>query len=222
MDTDSVFYTEDHERIQAVFDSRGLAERLKQTIVTDEISPDLHQPFIESRDFFFLATVTSEGEPMVSYKGGEPGLVTVLDPGTVAFPLYDGNGMFLSAGNIAGSERIGMLFIDFETPNRVRIQATATVSDDDPLLASHPGALMMVRGRVDSVYLNCARYIHKHRRLEPSPYVPSADGTQPYPSWKRIDFVQDVLRPQDQGRADVEGGIITIGEYAEKLAAGES
>ncbi len=215
------FYTESQRQVQAKFDSRPLADRLTETIITDQVE-DFHQGFIESRDFFFLSTVNGRSEPTVSYKGGAPGLVSVLDPKTVVFPNYDGNGMFLSMGNIAETAKIGLLFIDFETPNRIRMQASAQLVDDDPEMDRYPGALQLVRAHVDSVYLNCARLIHKHTRVEASPYVPNADGSTAYPSWKRIDFVQDVLRPEDRGRAEDEGGLITMEEYGEKLAAGES
>jgi uncharacterized protein len=216
------FYTEAQKAMQAQFDSRKLADRLTQAIITDAIIPELHQPFIESQDFFFLSTVNDRGEPTVSYKGGDVGVVSVVDPSTIAFPIYDGNGMFLSAGNIADTAKIGLLFIDFETPNRIRVQATAAVSSDDPLMEKYPGALMVARGHVDKVYLNCARYIHKHARVSKDKYVPDASGAQPYPAWKRIDAVQDVLRPDDLGRAKREGGIITMDDYGAKLAAGES
>ena len=187
----------------------------------DELD-EMHQGFIESRDYFFLSTVDSSGCPTVSHKGGPPGIVTVLDPSTIAFPNYDGNGMFLSMGNIADTAKIGLLFMDFETPNRIRVQATAKVSSDDELLSRYPGANLIVRAHVDKVFINCARYIHKHTRVETSPYVPASDGAQPFPAWKRIDFLQDSLRPEDQGRAELEGGVITEDEYGAKLQAGES
>lgn len=216
------FYTETQRQVQADYQSQGLADRLTETIVSDVVDAGMHQPFIESRDFFFLSTVTGAGEPTVSYKGGGVGVVTVLDAGTLIFPIYDGNGMFLSVGNIVDTSKIGLLFIDFETPNRIRVQATASVSTDADLMDRYPGALMVVRAQVDKVFLNCARLIHKHERVSTSPYVPNADGKTPYPSWKRIDFVQDVLRPVDQGQADDEGGLITMEDYAAKLGAGES
>ncbi|MEL6984037.1 MAG: pyridoxamine 5'-phosphate oxidase family protein, partial [Actinomycetota bacterium] len=122
------FYSEAQRALQDRFDSRALADRVEQAIVTDTVE-EMHQGFIESRDFFFLSTVNGAGEPTVSYKGGDVGLVSVVDPNTVAFPIYDGNGMFLSAGNIAESAKIGMLFIDFETPNRIRVQATAHLTE---------------------------------------------------------------------------------------------
>jgi predicted pyridoxine 5'-phosphate oxidase superfamily flavin-nucleotide-binding protein len=216
------FYTESQKQLQAAFDSRTLADRVEQRIVTDHIVPELHQRFIESRDFFFLSTVNAQGEPTVSHKGGPVGVVTIVDAHTLAFPSYDGNGMFLSMGNIAETGKIGMLFIDFETPNRVRVQATATISTDDSLMAKYPGAQLLVRATIDKVFLNCARLIHKHQRVSTSPYVPDAKGQTPFPAWKRIDLVQDALPANDRDRIEREGGVITQEEYGYKLAAGES
>jgi predicted pyridoxine 5'-phosphate oxidase superfamily flavin-nucleotide-binding protein len=215
------FYTKSQKKIQAQFESRALADRVEEAIVSEEID-DMHRGFIESRDFFFLSTVDAEGCPTVSYKGGDPGIVTVVDSTTIAFPNYDGNGMFLSMGNIDDTARIGLLFIDFETPNRIRVQASATISTEDPLMGSYPGANLIVRAHVDKVFLNCARYIHKYTRTGTSQYVPDSEGDAPFPAWKRIDFMQETLRPQDRGRAEHEGGVITQEEYGEKLQTGDS
>lgn len=215
------FYTEPQRKLQDEFDSRRLADTVAAAIVVEELH-EMHTAFISSRDFFFLTTVNGDGEPTVSYKGGGVGTVRVVDEHTLAFPAYDGNGMMLSWGNIDDTAKIGLLFIDFETPNRIRVQATATLHRDDELLAEYPGAFMMVRAHVDKVFVNCARYIHKHTRVEASKYVPDADGNQPFPTWKRIDGLQGSLRPDDEGKAAENGGIITQEEYGAKLMAGES
>ena len=219
--TSDEFYTDTQRRLQKENDSERLAEVVVQSIVRDEIEPP-HIPFIESRDFFFLATVDADGEPTVSYKGGPVGLVKVVDSRTLVFPNYDGNGMFKSMANIIDGKKVGLLFIDMETPNRVRVQGDASVSGDDPELARFPGANMIVRVAVTSCFLNCARYIHKHHRISESPYVPNKAGDQPYPSWKRIDVVQDSLPEKDKGKAQAEGGVITFEDYVDKLMAGES
>ena len=215
------FYTEPQRELQEQYESRPLAEAVAAAIVATELN-ETHTAFIESRDFFFLSTVNGSGDPTVSYKGGDIGTVRVLDEKTLAFPAYDGNGMFLSMGNITETAKIGMLFIDFETPNRVRVQATASFGADDELLATFPGAIGIVRATVDQVFVNCARYIHKHTRVAPSPYVPDQNGEQPYPSWKRIDGLQPFLPPADQGKAEEAGGVITQEDYGEALAAGDS
>jgi hypothetical protein len=146
----------------------------------------------------------------------------LLDSRTLVFPNYDGNGMFKSMGNISEAAKVGLLFIDMETPNRVRVQGNATLSADDPELDRYPGANMLVRVDVTARFLNCARYIHKHTRVAQSPYVPNEKGEQPFPSWKRIDLVQDALPARDAGRAAAEGGAITFDGYVEKLMEGTS
>ncbi len=215
------FYTDAQRGWQERLDARPLADRVAQAVVRDHVD-DATAAFIASRDFFFLATVDGHGRPTVSYKGGPPGVVAVLDPHTLAFPHYDGNGMFLSVGNISDRHEIGLLFIDLETPNRFRVQATATVSADDELLGRWPGAGLVVRAQVGSVFHNCGRYVHRHERVAASPYVPDADGRAPLPAWKRIDAMQDVLPPQDRVRTGEEGGTISAGEYAERLRSGTS
>ena len=168
------------------------------------------------------ATVPGVGSaPAMPRNSGPLGVVKVLDDKTLIFPIYDGNGMFLSAGNAADTGKVGLLFIDFETPNRVRVQGDATVSSDDPELARWPGAKMVVRVAVESCFLNCARYIHKHARVEASPYVPKDDGSQPHPSWKRIDFVQEALSEDDQARTRATGEI-TMDDYIDHLMEGRS
>ncbi len=215
------FYTAAQQAAQDQFESRALADRMRAAIVRDAIDEASRQ-FIEAKDFFFLSTVNGRGEPTVSYKGGPVGLVTVLDPTTIIFPIYDGNGMFLSVGNISETAEIGLLFIDFETPNRVRVQATAAVNRDDPEMGRYPGAIAIVRAEVKATFVNCARLIHKHVRVGTSPYVPDDEGATPLPSWKRIDAMQDVLPEADRQRVDEHGGVIGADVYATKLASGDS
>ncbi len=215
------FYTDAQRAMQQEFGTEPLADAIAAAIVVDELG-DRHIPFIESRDFFFLSTVTADGEPTVSYKGGDVGTVKVVDPKTLAFPFYDGNGMFLSLGNIAESAKIGMLFIDFETPNRVRVQATAALDRSGDFDDHFPGAIAIVRATIDQVFVNCARYIHTHTRVEQSPYVPDEQGHQPFATWKRIDGIQPFLPEKDRGGAEAAGGTITDTEYAAALEAGES
>ena len=186
----------------------------------DEISKE-DQLFIEGRDMFFLSTVDEEGRPTVSYKGGDPGFVKVVNKNTIAFPDYDGNGMFYSLGNIASSAYVGMLFINFEKPERLRVQGTATVSDDDPLIDEYKEVKFMVRVKVDAAWINCPRYVHRMQKVKESRYVPREDSQTPLAGWKRIDIVQSVLPARDKGRAEKEGGTITVEEWFAMIAKGD-
>ena len=218
MDT---FYHSDQRALQAQFQTGKMADLLEQVIVHSEVQ-EAERAFIESRDMFFLATVDGGGQPTCSYKGGDPGFVKVVEPGTIAFPSYDGNGMFLSLGNIRATAKVGLLFIDFETPHRLRVQGTASVAEQDPLLAGYPGADLVVRVAVSRIFVNCSRYVHRYQRVRPSRYVPRDKCETPFAEWKRIDLVQEALPPRDAGRAAKAGGTITVEEYEAKRAAGEA
>jgi predicted pyridoxine 5'-phosphate oxidase superfamily flavin-nucleotide-binding protein len=215
----SEFYGEAQRKLQDRFDTRRLADRLTAAIVHDTVTED-DKAFIESRDMVFLSTVGADGQPTVSYKGGAAGFVRVLDEHTLAFPSYDGNGMFLSMGNIAGSAKVGLLFIDFQHPHRVRLHGEATVSAEDPLLADYPGADLIVRVRVTDLFVNCPRYIHPHDRRGASRFVPGPDGSAPTPAWKRIDAIQDALPARDADVAAAAGGVISIEDYGRMVQDG--
>ncbi len=213
-------YGPTHRALQSQFETTPLADRVRDLIVASEIG-DEHRAFIESRDFFVLSTIDHRGYPTCSHKGGHPGFVRALGPDSLAFPSYDGNGMFLSMGNIAGRGKVGMLFIDFETPHRVRVHGTATVAREDPLIGQFPGAELLVRVKVEEIFVNCPRYIHTSRRVAPSRYVPCADRPALPPQWKRIDAIQDVLPARDRGAAQALGGVIDPEQYGQKVIRGE-
>src|SRR3954454_3220032 len=152
-------YHHGSRELQDRFDTRRLADRLDEKFVSRGFIDADDKAFIEARDMFFLATADAEGRPQSSYKGGAPGFVHVLDEHTLTFPNYDGNGMFLSTGNVLVNPHIGLLFIDFERGHRMRLEGTASIDLDDPLLGDYPEAQFVVRVRTRSVYPNCPRYI---------------------------------------------------------------
>jgi len=193
------FYHEGHRELQGRFDTGRLADRLLEVTVHDAITPD-DQAFIEARDMFFLATADEAGRPTCSYKGGDPGFVRVVSPTEVAFPNYDGNGMYLSMGNLLRNPHVGLLFLDFEHQRRMRLNGTARIERDDPLLATYPEAQFVVRVTVREVFPNCPRYIHKYQLAARSRFVPHAECETPVPDWKRSDWARDVLPANDPAR----------------------
>ncbi len=217
----SDLYGHQHRTLQHAFDTKKLANAVQSNIVSSELA-DEHQGFISSRDMFFLSTLDHRGYPTCSYKGGSPGFVKVLDRQTLAFPSYDGNGMFLSMGNITAHPQIGMLFIDFETPHRVRVHGTAGAETNSALLSQFPGADMIVTVKVTEVFINCTRYIHKYQRVESSHYVPQDNCPTPLAQWKRIDNLQDSLPERDKHIATALGGTITTEQYVEMVIHGKA
>ncbi len=185
--------------LQDRFDTRRLADRLAAVKLHDRFTPE-DRAFIERLDMFFLATVDGHGQPTCSYKGGDPGFVTVVDDRTLAFPNYDGNGMYLSMGNVDATHRVGLLFLDFERQRRLRVEGTAELRFEDPLLATYPGAQFVVRVHAERIYPNCPRYIHRYQLVERSAFVPHAGSAPPIPGWKRTDWARDVLPAGDPAR----------------------
>lgn len=215
----SRLYGTPHRELQDQFDTRRIADRIEQLAVKPEVG-DQEKIFIEARDMFFLATADADGRPTVSYKGGDPGFVQVLDPHTLVFPSYDGNGMYLSMGNIAINSHVGLLFVDFETPHRLRVQGTATVSRDAALLSRFCEADLVVQVAVTEVFPNCPRYVHRYQKVGASRYVPRTTGETPIAGWKNVDLVQDALPARDVAKI-CKDEQITVEEWFARVQAGD-
>lgn len=188
----ATIYNPGQRALQTEFDSTRLAARIEEKLVHTALT-ESDAEFITERDMLFLASADAEGRPTCSYKGGDPGFVRVVDPVTLAFPCYDGNGMFLSMGNVLENPHVGLLFVDFEGQRRLRAEGDATIERDDELLQAFPEAQFMVRVHLTRVFPNCPRYIHRYQLVERSTYVPRGGGEAPVPNWKRSDWASDVL-----------------------------
>jgi predicted pyridoxine 5'-phosphate oxidase superfamily flavin-nucleotide-binding protein len=185
-------YHEGSRQLQDQFGSRQLADRLVERLAHVVLSPD-DIAFIQSCNMFFLATADADGFPDCSYKGGAPGFVRVIGESTLAFPSYDGNGMFKSLGNVVVNPHVGLLFIDFEKPRRLRVNGSASLDERDPLLPDFPGAQLIVRVEAQAIFPNCPRYIHKAQSSELSVYAPREGHEPPEPGWKSRPEFCDVL-----------------------------
>ena len=194
-------YHPGNRQLQDQFDSRRIADRLASFARTEFTAED--RAFIEGLPYFFLATVDAEGRPDCSFKGGPPGFLRITGPGELAFPDYDGNGMFKSLGNVLANPAVGLLFIAMHgRPQRLRVSGSATVSRDDPLLAWTVGAQLIVRVAVRAIFANCPRYIPSMQLVEPSAYAPQPGCEPPEPAWKTFpEFRGDVppRRPTFKG-----------------------
>lgn len=185
--------------LQDRFDTRRLADRIQERFLDEVVIRPEDRQFIERMDMFFLATADEAGRPQCSYKGGDAGFVRVLDEHMLAFPNYDGNGMYLSMGNLLRNPHVGMLFIDFvaQRPSRLRLNGVASIDESDELIDDYPGAQFVVRVRATQVFPNCPRYIHRMALVERSRFVPHAGSDAPVPDWKRSAWACDVLPSGD-------------------------
>lgn len=198
---DDPMYHDGMRQLQDVRETRRIADRLTDVTVHTAFTEE-DRAFIERCSMFFIATADADGHPDCSYKGGLPGFVRVLDAHTLAIPDYDGNGMYRTWGNVRVNPHVGLLFIDFERPRRIRVNGTAEVNEDDPLRSEFPGAVFIVRITAQRVFPNCPRYIHKMQLIEHSVYAPKSDHTPPVPAWKTFDVFRDALPARDRAEDD--------------------
>lgn len=195
--TDQDLYHEGMRNLQDARETRPLADRLEQVTVRSAFTAE-DRTFISSRSMLFVATADASGNPDCSYKGGLPGFVRVVDDQTLAFPDYDGNGMYRSWGNVLVNPAVGLLFLDFESPKRLRVNGSAVISACDPLLVEFPGSVFVVRVTASKIFPNCPRYVHKMQLVEYSAYAPRADYVPPVPAWKTFETFRDALPPRDR------------------------
>lgn len=193
--TDSILFHQGNRRLQDQFDSRRISDRL-ESFTRTAFTPD-DQAFIEAAIYFFIATADADGRPDCSFKGGPPGFVRVTAPDELAFPDYDGNGMFKSLGNLLVNANVGLLFVAMHgKPQRLRVNGTATVSRDDPLLSRTVGAQLIVRVKARAIFPNCPRYIPKLQLVEPSEYTPRPGRDPVEPVWKSFPDFKDCIHPR--------------------------
>jgi predicted pyridoxine 5'-phosphate oxidase superfamily flavin-nucleotide-binding protein len=194
---DEPMYHDGMRRLQDARETRPLADRLEQVTVHAAFTAE-DRAFIERCSMFFVATADEHGQPECSYKGGLPGFVRVLDDSTLAIPDYDGNGMYRTWGNVLVNPRVGLLFVDFENPRRIRVNGTAQISMDDASRADYPGAVFVVRVTATRIFPNCPRYIHRMQLVEHSTYAPRPGYTPPVPAWKTFEVFRDALPARDR------------------------
>lgn len=191
----SMFH-EGNRELQDAFGSRALADRLEQRLSRERFSEE-DAAFIASLGFFFLATADAEGRPDCSFKGGPAGFVRVVAPDLLVFPDYDGNGMFKSLGNIGVNPHVGILFISMgDAPKRLRVNGRAEVVREDPLIDAIPGAQLLVKVTPAAIFPNCPRYVPSLQQVEPSAYLPKAEGPPVEPKWKSFEMFADVVPPR--------------------------
>ena len=194
--SDSIMFHDGNRQLQDRFDSRRISDRLEEKLTRTQFTVS-DKAFIESLPYFFLATADAQGRPDCSYKGGMPGFVRVTGPSELAFPDYDGNGMFKSLGNVLVNRNVGILFIAMHgKPQRLRVNGEATLRDDDPLLAETVGAQLIIRVAARAIFPNCPRYIPKMELIEPSIYAPRPGCEAPEPAWKDFADFKGYVHPR--------------------------
>lgn len=124
--------------------------------------------FIESRDSFYMATVSATGWPYLQHRGGPPGFVEVLGPNLIGFADLKGNRQLVSTGNLDVTDRVAIFMMDYPHRTRLKLLGHARVLDarEHSELADQL-APESLRNRVERLFLiqvisydwNCPQYI---------------------------------------------------------------
>jgi uncharacterized protein len=106
----------------------GNSQRLGRAPERDALTDDETQ-FIQSRDSFYMATVTEAGWPYLQHRGGKPGFLRIISPTALAFADYKGNRQLLTTGNLAVNDRVCLFLMDYPQRTRLKILGHARVED---------------------------------------------------------------------------------------------
>jgi uncharacterized protein len=125
--------------------------------------------FIARRDSFYMGTIASNGWPYVQHRGGPAGFLKVLDSHTLGFADFRGNRQLLSTGNLAASDRVSLLLMDYPRRERLKILGHARVLNarEHPELAEQLTPAAGLREKVERLFLidvvsfdwNCPQHI---------------------------------------------------------------
>ncbi|OFE15834.1 hypothetical protein BA895_04775 [Humibacillus sp. DSM 29435] len=108
----------------------GMGERFASAVDEPEQAlSSLEAAFIRDRDGFYLATVSSTGWPYVQFRGGPPGFVQVTDEHTLRWADFRGNCQLVSTGNLSGSNKVSLFFMDYPRQARLKVYGHAVVLD---------------------------------------------------------------------------------------------
>ena len=121
-----IVFTDSVRKAQAHY--YGKSQRVEGAPERDAFTED-ETGFIQSRDSFYMATVSETGWPYVQHRGGKPGFLRVINPTSLAFADYKGNRQLLSTGNLAVTDRVTLFLMDYPQRTRLKILGHARVED---------------------------------------------------------------------------------------------
>ncbi|MEI6226614.1 MAG: pyridoxamine 5'-phosphate oxidase family protein, partial [Deltaproteobacteria bacterium] len=126
-----VAFTESVKGMQERLGSRAAYARLERDGGFETEIDDALAAFVAEQRSLFLATASVGGQPYVQHRGGPPGFLHVLDPGTLAFADFAGNRQYISLGNLSENPKVLLFLIDYAERRRVKIWGEAKVVEDD-------------------------------------------------------------------------------------------
>jgi len=158
------------DEVRALQELAGSAEKYVQFYPqrTKSVLDASDREFIESRESFYLASVSSTGWPYVQHRGGPAGFLKVIDENKLGFIDYPGNRQFITMGHAKKEDRVALFLMDYGRRARLKMLGRLNmkhVQDADTSLCellSTPGQAKIERvATVEIVAIdwNCPKYI---------------------------------------------------------------
>ncbi|GAA4476771.1 pyridoxamine 5'-phosphate oxidase family protein [Rhodococcus olei] len=165
---DTVGSVGEHE-LQREYGTADRAARFYSDQVLAHLNPAMIE-FTGRQEMAFIATSDSRGECDSTFRAGAPGFIHVIDPHTLAYPEYRGNGVMASLGNIRENPHVGILMMDFvHDLIGLHVNGSARIVEDPELRATvpdlpddHSGGRTPERWvvvDVEEAYIHCRKHI---------------------------------------------------------------
>lgn len=117
--------------------------------------------FLARSPLLVLSTGDAEGNLDASPKGDAPGFVWVQDERTIVIPDRPGNRLVYGHLNLLENSKVGLIFLIPGTPETLRINGTAELTNDPALLerlsARGKPAVLAIRVHIRECFFHCAK-----------------------------------------------------------------
>ena len=149
--------------IQTIEQLRSLYAPAKERAVKKQLSAlDVHcQRFIALSPFAVLSSIGLDQMLDASPRGGAPGFVKSVDAHTLLIPDSPGNNRLDTLENIIHTGKVGMLFLIPGMDETLRVNGTASLSDEAADLALCTTEVrtpkLVIKVTVAQAYLHCAK-----------------------------------------------------------------
>lgn len=132
--TSDIAFTDAVKKIQKRKGSRDIYANMEQRGSWQDTITKQLADFIAERDSFYMATVSSEGQPYIQHRGGPKGFLKVIDDHTLGFADFVGNRQYISYGNLEENNKVCLFFMDYPNRTRIKLWGTSEVNENDEAL----------------------------------------------------------------------------------------
>ncbi len=183
------FYFKNQINLQKKFDGQKVAETLKKYRVYSKLEPR-HKVLIKKSRLFVISSIGKK-YPDCSIKSGLPGFVKINGNNSIQWNDYDGNRMYRTLGNISYNNKVSLLFLDIEAPEKkerpdyptkLRILGKATIF-------TNKKKRITIKVKISFVFPNCPRYLPNYKFMSSSTYLLK----KKIPEWKKRSYIKDIL-----------------------------